>query len=101
MSAGIDASPARRDHGCGLDELQEAREAANDSGREPESVFRDDGLQPGERNLASSLAAETARKNAKDVLLQEAVNILGDEVGVLKNGTRVAARGKPDSSLTD
>jgi carboxyl-terminal processing protease len=64
------------------------------------SAPRDDGLQADERNLANELAAEKVRKNAKDVLLNEAVNILSDEVGVLNTGARFAARVKPGSQLT-
>ena len=60
-----------------------------------DSAIRDDGLQADERNLATSLAAEKTRKNAKDVLLGEAVRILGDEVGVAKADARVAARIRP------
>jgi carboxyl-terminal processing protease len=56
---------------------------------------QDDGLQADERNLASELAAEKAAKGAKDVLLQEAVHILADEVGMLKTDTRMASRVMP------
>jgi carboxyl-terminal processing protease len=49
-------------------------------------VFRDDGLQLNERNLAKELAAEKERKAAKDVFLIEAAHILADEVDVLKTG---------------
>jgi carboxyl-terminal processing protease len=56
------------------------------------AALRDDGLQPGERKLATELAAEKARKDAKDILLDEAVNILGDEVAVLKTGNGLTAR---------
>src|SRR5262249_18908156 len=55
------------------------------------AALRDDGLQPGESKLASELAAEKARKDAKDVLLDEAVNILGDEVAVMKTGNGLTA----------
>ena len=51
----------------------------------------DDGLQPDERKLANALAAEKARKAAKDVLLDEAVNILGDDVAVMKTGEGLTA----------
>jgi len=44
------------------------------------SPTRDDGLQADERNFANDLAVENARKNAKDILLNEAVHILSDEV---------------------
>jgi carboxyl-terminal processing protease len=63
------------------------------------SARRDDGLQADERNLAMELAAEKARKNAKDVLLDEAVHILSDEVGVLKTSPGLAARVMPGSML--
>ncbi|MGP1684882.1 MAG: carboxy terminal-processing peptidase, partial [Giesbergeria sp.] len=61
------------------------------------SALGDDGLQAGERNFANELAAEKVRKNARDVLLDEAVSILGDEVGVLKTSATLAARVKPGS----
>jgi carboxyl-terminal processing protease len=61
---------------------------------------QDDGLQADERNLASELAAEKAAKNAKDVLLQEAVHILADEVGMLKTDTRMASRVMPYMATT-
>ena len=63
------------------------------------SALRDDGLQTNERNLASELAAEKARKNVKDVLLNEAVHVLSDEVGMLRTGARLAARVKPGSLM--
>ena len=59
----------------------------------------DDGLQPGERNFANELAAEKTRKSVDDFLLNEAVNILGDEITALDSGNEVAARVKPDGTL--
>ena len=64
------------------------KERASEKG----AALRDDGLQPGERKLANELAAEKARKDAKDILLDEAVNILGDEVAVMKTGSGLTAR---------
>ncbi len=55
------------------------------------SEIQDDGLQANERNLDADLAMEKTRKNAKDVLLNEAVHILSDEVGLLKTNARLAA----------
>lgn len=55
---------------------------------------KDDGLQAGERDLRTELAAEKARKNDKDVLLIEAAHILGDEVDLRKPGVNLAARAK-------
>ena len=60
---------------------------------------QDDGLQADERDLKKELAAEKARKDAKDILLDEAAHILSDQVGLLKRETRVAVRGKPASSI--
>jgi len=56
---------------------------------------QDDGLQYDERDLAAELAAEKAAKDAKDILLQEAANILADEVGMLRTDTRMASRAMP------
>ena len=58
----------------------------------------DDGLQGDERALTADLDAEKAAKNAKDVLLNEAVHILSDEVGLLKTDTRLASRVLPYAS---
>jgi carboxyl-terminal processing protease len=55
----------------------------------------DDGLQGDERSLTAELDAEKAAKAAKDVLLNEAVHILADEVGLLKTDTRMASRVLP------
>jgi carboxyl-terminal processing protease len=91
-------------------DLQEARlkarEARRDSAKDsgPASapgksrVIRDDGLQADERNVARELADEKAGANNRDVLLTEAVNILADEVALLKPAARFAARAKPDSA---
>lgn len=57
----------------------------------------DDGLQSNERTLESELAAEDARKGAKDVLLTEAVNILSDEADLLKQ----ARAGNKLTAFTD
>jgi carboxyl-terminal processing protease len=54
------------------------------------AATQDDGLQANERSLASELAAEKARKDAKDVLLEEAAHILGDEVNLLKSHHKLA-----------
>jgi carboxyl-terminal processing protease len=53
---------------------------------------RDDGLQAGERTLAAELAAEKARKGAKDTLLNEAAHIAGDEAGLLNAKAKFVAR---------
>lgn len=66
---------------------QEARLKAREKGdaRDKLAAMRDDGLQSGERSLAADLAAEKARKDVKDVLLDEAARIVADEAD-LANG---------------
>jgi carboxyl-terminal processing protease len=54
-------------------------------------ALEDDGLQANERNLAKELAAEKSNKSAKDVLLNEAINVLGDEVALQRNNYKLAA----------
>ncbi|MDO9191923.1 MAG: carboxy terminal-processing peptidase, partial [Undibacterium sp.] len=55
-------------------------------------VSQDDGLQANERSLSSELAAEKARKDAKDILLDEAAHILGDSVDLVKSNRKLAER---------
>lgn len=83
-------------------EKQEARVKSRekDKGESAEALnssFQDDGLQSNERNLEADLAIEKFRKNAKDLLLVEAAHILSDEVGLLKNHTRLTASSSPKS----
>ncbi len=56
------------------------------------AALRDDGLQPGERDMISVLEAEKAKKDAKDILLDEAVNILGDKISVKQTGSGLTAQ---------
>ena len=72
------------------------KEAGKDKAPANAAMLNDDGLQPDERRLASALEAETALKNAKDVLLNEAVRILSDEVGVLRGKAGLAASTRPN-----
>lgn len=55
----------------------------------------DDGLQANERRLDAELAAQQARKEAKDVLRDEAAHILGDEVELLRVDGKLTARAAP------
>ncbi len=74
------------------------------AGHDPASAkiksSNDDGLQADERDLANELAAKKARENAKDILLNEAVHILSDEIGMLNGSTRLTARSKPATAST-
>ncbi len=60
----------------------------------PRKAPRDDGLQADERNLATELAGEQAAKDARDVYLDDAAHILGDETDLLNNQYRFARRAK-------
>jgi carboxyl-terminal processing protease len=51
----------------------------------------DDGLQSNERSLSADLAMEKARKNAKDVLANEAAAVVADEVNLLENPQNTGA----------
>ena len=83
-------------------EAQEAREKArekNSGNNESDKAtaeamshaFQDDGMLSSERNAKTEQAIENANKKAKDILLNEAANILSDEVGLLKTDSRLAA----------
>ena len=88
---------------------RETREARNklrdtslgekDTGKESAKASRhallDDGMQANERNLKADLAIENANKNAKDILLNEAVHILSDEASLLKTVPKFATTKMP------
>lgn len=95
QEARLTSRESRRDTDKTTKEDAQGKELATGKGR----AFRDDGLQADERNLAKELAAEKERKNAKDVFLNEAINILGDEVDALKTSVKFVARVKPVSPL--
>lgn len=60
--------------------------------------MQDDGLQSNERNLNADIALETARKNAKDLLLNEAAHIVGDEINLIRSRPRLASGVLPKSN---
>ena len=82
-------------------DAQEAKTKLRDkaNGGKDKSDQQDDGLQANERNLTADLAAEKARKDAKDVILSEAANVLGDEVDLLKTNHKLAARVLPGTVI--
>ncbi len=63
--------------------------AGADAAQAEASALADDGLQFNERKLGKDLAAEKTKDAVKDVLLNEAVNILSDSVA-LKQGKSLA-----------
>ena len=86
------------------DEQEKRRAARGDKAGQgatsaPGSTPQDDGLQVDERNLTKELAAEKARKAAKDIWLDESVNILGDELALQKNKFKLATHTQSTSPL--
>lgn len=93
LEARLTSCEASRNPGKSAHEDVVRKEASPEKNR----TLLDDGLQTDERNLVAELADEKARKDAKDVLLDEAIHILGDEVSLLEANASFAARGKPSS----
>lgn len=73
----------RRDELAAQAKRLKSREQINDG----VDTGEDDGLQANERSLSADIALEKARKNAKDVLMNEAASILADEAD-LQTGMR-------------
>jgi carboxyl-terminal processing protease len=71
-------------------ERQEARLKAREGAKL--AALQDDGLQASERSLVADLAAENARKNAKDVLLAEAARIVADDADLAAGRSQIAMR---------
>lgn len=68
-------------------EAQDLRLASRDTDGKKnttKNTQQDDGLNSSERNLSKDIELEKSRKNNKDIYLNEAANILSDEVSVLK-----------------
>jgi carboxyl-terminal processing protease len=77
-----------------LEALAKARNKKTTGGESIEDIedVSDDGLLASERSLSSELAAEKARKAARDVILDESINILGDMVELLRADASEIAR---------
>ncbi|WP_105439943.1 carboxy terminal-processing peptidase [Neorhizobium sp. T25_13] len=78
----------RRNELTALTTRLKAREQAND-GLVPD---KDDGLQANERSLNADIAIENARKNAKDVLRNEAASIVADQADLAENARKTGTR---------
>lgn len=74
-------------------EVQEAKAAARnaDGKATTNKNTQDDGLNSNERNLTTDLELEKSRKDKKDIYLNEAANILADEVHLIKADPKLAA----------
>ena len=77
----------RRKEAAAREERLKSQAQASDS----EDPGSDDGLQSNERSLSADIAMENARKNAKDVLLNETAAILADEAD-LQGKAKTAAK---------
>ena len=76
-------------------EMQDKRLASRErtSDSQTNDALHDDGLQVNERNLNRELEIEKIRKNSKDILLNEAANVLSDEISLpAVNATAVVNR---------
>jgi carboxyl-terminal processing protease len=76
--------------------VQEARIAEREKSGEPskpglKAALQDDGLQANERNLKSELSSEKDNKNEKDILLNEAANILSDAINLIDQNNKQTA----------
>ena len=73
-------------------------EEADDSASVPSG--EDDGLQADERNISKDLAREEKRKAKRDIILNEAAQILSDEIDLIHTDTKLAARMQPHDAAT-
>lgn len=74
-------------------EVQDAKSVARnaDGKATTNKNTQDDGLNSSERNLTTDLELEKSRKDKKDIYLNEAANILADEVHLIKTDAKLAA----------
>ena len=87
--AKVKARLARKDNGKG-----DAKADAKDD------LATDDGLQADERKLSRLLAAEKARKDAKDPLLVEATRILADGISIAATDARFAVNVRSSAPMS-
>jgi carboxyl-terminal processing protease len=97
ISLNLDERRKEREARDTKEKLREKNGDAN-TADEKHRAAGDDGLQASERSLDDELTAEKARKNAKDILLDEAANILSDEIDLIKMDGKLAASGQKSKS---
>ncbi|ARM92540.1 tail specific protease (plasmid) [Rhizobium sp. CIAT894] len=71
---------------------RESRFKSRAQGSDDEDLGGDDGLQADERSLSADIAMENARKNAKDVLLDESAAILADEADLQQGPSQAVTK---------
>ncbi len=64
-------------------------------------AVEDDGLQADERNISRDLAREEKRKAKRDIILNEAAQILSDEINLIHSDTKLAARVLPHNAAAN
>ena len=72
----------------------------DDDGSVAASAVEDDGLQADERSISKDLAREEKRKAKRDIFLNEAAQILSDEIDLIHTDTKLAARMQPHDAAT-
>lgn len=90
ISLNLEERRKERDTREAREKLREKDQDANAT-KAKVKAWREDGLQASERSLADELAEEKAQKDAKDILLDEAVSILGDEVDLIRADSKLSA----------
>ncbi len=69
--------------------------ASNAIADDGSAASQDDGLQPDERGIETDIKREQAAKDKRDVVLDEAAHILGDEISLIRTDTKLASRVLP------
>ncbi|WP_371280354.1 carboxy terminal-processing peptidase [Dokdonella sp.] len=78
----------------------EAETLATSTPKNAGSDYVDDGLQPDERSIANDLAREEKRKARPDIVLNEAAQILADEIDLIRGNVKLAALFLPHDATT-
>jgi carboxyl-terminal processing protease len=73
----------------------------SDDDSAPGTAIEDDGLQADERSISKDLEREEKRKAKRDIVLNEAAQILSDEIDLIRGDTKLAARVLPHESAAN
>lgn len=87
-----DAADAKKVASAEKSDAPAASDKAVAATDESEAVIEDDGLQADERSIQNDLKREKENKLRRDFVLKEAAHILSDEIELLHNDTKLAAR---------
>jgi carboxyl-terminal processing protease len=67
----------------------------------PSAIIQDDGLQADERSISKDLEREKKSKAKRDIVLNEAAQILSDEIDLIRGNTKLAAQILPHQSAAN